>query len=115
MLKLIASRCKGEESDARASRTCRDTGHRIVHPLRYNTFKCQDIQDPEGGQMALPDRFFDSSPAKYLSWRLSPSTKQLAERRGFHLAPDDAPRVAVLLFRKHVITEQKYVPEFDCN
>ena len=115
MLQLIASRCSKDESAKELELpelvVTPDIG--IVHPLRYNTFTSRDIQevDPESRTMSLPDRFFDSSPSTYLSWRLSANTKKLAERRGFHLAPDNAPRVAVLLFRKHVITEQKYIPD----
>lgn len=79
----------------------------IVHPLRYNTFTGHDIADDKRSV----DRFFGSSPAEYMQWRLSDSTKQLAQSRHFVLAPDGAPRVAVLLYRKHVITEQKYIPD----
>ena len=41
-----------------------------------------------------------TSPSKYLAWRRShpPSL------------PSDAPVVAVLLYRKHIVTEQAYVP-----
>ncbi|KAJ8600569.1 hypothetical protein CTAYLR_008172 [Chrysophaeum taylorii] len=50
---------------------------------------------------AAPDRVFDS-PAAYLRWR---------ENHHLDLAPVDAPRVAVLLYRKHVLTRQPYVPQ----
>lgn len=113
MLQLIAGRCTAA-ADAVAIRQLElpelmvtpDIG--IVHPLRYNTFTSLDVRNMGG---SLVDRFFGSSPATYLTWRLSPATKALAVQQKFQLAPDDAPRVAVLLFRKHVITEQKYIPD----
>ena len=58
-----------------------------------------------------PGRYF-LSPREYLDWRLSAD-----DRGGRHsgwlqsAAPAEAPRVAVLLFRKHVITKQPYVWE----
>ena len=67
----------------------------LLHPLRHLHFTGND-------------RFMES-PASYLKWRLSPSTKDLARTSNFHLAPDNAPRAAVLLFRKHVITGQRYI------
>jgi magnesium chelatase subunit H len=113
MLQLVASRCgiaSAEDLQLPEVLITPDIG--VVHPLRYNTFTGTDVRDdgvPTIG--ALVDRFFASSPATYLSWRLSRSTKELAKRKGFALAPDDAPRAAVLLYRKHVITEQKYIPD----
>ncbi|KAL3785627.1 hypothetical protein ACHAW5_003407 [Stephanodiscus triporus] len=48
--------------------------------------------------------------SEYLRWRLSPTFEELARRRGFPMArSSDNPRVAVLLYRKHVITQQQYV------
>jgi len=50
------------------------------------------------------------SPAEYLAWRLSKSTQTLAKSAGFQLADNKkAPRVAILLYRKHVLTEQPYI------
>jgi magnesium chelatase subunit H len=63
------------------------------------------------------------SASEYLRWRLSPAFEELARDRGFPMARpspsndngDDTdrslplPRVAVLLYRKHVITQQRYV------
>jgi len=54
-------------------------------------------------------KVYMTSPAEYLKWRLSDKCKQLAKDKSFHLAPSTAPRVAFLLFRKHVITEQRYI------
>lgn len=113
MLQLIAGKCDAtiEQQELPELMVTPDIG--IVHPLRYNTFTGRDIAktDAIAGESAMPDRFFGSSPATYLSWRLSKATKELAERENFHLAPDDAPKVAVLMYRKHVITEQKYIPD----
>lgn len=54
-------------------------------------------------------RYF-ATPAEYVRWRESDACAAEAERARFSLAPPGAPRVAVLLFRKHVITEQPYIP-----
>jgi magnesium chelatase subunit H len=54
-------------------------------------------------------RKYFESPASYLSWRLSESARALSHEQGFKLAPADSPRVAVLLYRKHVITELRYI------
>jgi magnesium chelatase subunit H len=111
MLQLIAGRCNHlpvKQIDLPELVVTPDIG--IVHPLRYNTFTGRDLVD-ESSSRGQTDRFFDSSPDTYLKWRLSPTTKALAERQKFKLAPDNAPKVALLLFRKHVITEQKYIPD----
>ena len=49
------------------------------------------------------------SPASYLQWRLSKAAESAAQKEIFTLAPSDAPKVAMLLYRKHVITEQRYI------
>ena len=72
----------------------------LLHPLKDMELK---LATTTRGQ-----RFFES-PASYMSWRLSKPTLDLAAHHKFHLAPIDAPRVAVLLYRKHVITEQRYI------
>jgi magnesium chelatase subunit H len=102
MLQLIASKCTNGLLAIPELVVVPDIG--VVHPLRYNTFTGVDICNNV-------DRYFDSSPASYLAWRLSPTTQNVARARNFRLAPPDAPRVAVLLYRKHVITEQKYIPD----
>jgi magnesium chelatase subunit H len=110
MLQLIASRCSATSLDDYQQFTLPeltvtpDIG--LVHPLRYNTYTNVDMVPASG-----TDKFFHSSPANYMTWRLASSTKDLAQQRRFRLAPDDAPRVAILLYRKHVITEQKYIPD----
>lgn len=55
-------------------------------------------------------RFF-ATPAEFVKWRTSAECRRAAEAAGFQLAPPSAPRVAVLLFRKHVITAQPYIPQ----
>ena len=95
MLSIIASRCRSEKviTELPELEVTPDIG--LIHPVRYKT-------------VTGNDRYFES-PATYLFWRLSSSTKETAAKLGFTLAPDDAPRVAVLLYRKHVITEQRYI------
>ena len=44
-----------------------------------------------------------------LDWRLSPNCYELADQNKFHLATANAPRIAILLYRKHVITKQRYI------
>ena len=53
------------------------------------------------------------SPKSYLDWRLAESTYKKAQeqKQNFELAPPDSPIVAILLYRKHVITEQPYLYE----
>ena len=74
----------------------------LVHPLVWK-YNIPNIMEPNS--------YFHSSPAEYLQWRLSPSTKDFAKQHNYILAPDTAPRVAVLLFRKHVITNLHYIPD----
>ena len=47
-----------------------------------------------------------SSPKKYLQWYM-----QKCEDPANAMAPPNAPRVAVLLYRKHVITQQLYITQ----
>ncbi|KAL7468553.1 hypothetical protein ACHAXS_008781 [Conticribra weissflogii] len=54
---------------------------------------------------------FSANPKSYMRWRLSPECKELAKQQKFTLASDNAPRVAVLLYRKHVITNQRYIQD----
>lgn len=74
----------------------------LVHPLVWK-YNIPNVMEPNS--------YFHSSPAEYLRWRLSPSTKDFAKQHNYILAPDTAPRVAVLLFRKHVITDLHYIPD----
>ena len=95
MLDIVASLCReGHTSFEKLPELQVTPDIGLIHPLRY--------QNPE------ESRFFES-PRTYLFWRLSDSTKQFAIQQNFHLAPDDAPKVAILLYRKHVITEQRYL------
>ena len=67
----------------------------LIHPVWYQENKANP--------------FFES-PASYMAWRTSPAAVKAAHKQGFVLADTaTAPRVAVLLYRKHVITEQKYI------
>jgi len=54
---------------------------------------------------------FAANPKSYMEWRLSPACSELAKQQKFPLAPNDAPRIAVLLYRKHVITNQRYIQD----
>lgn len=46
-----------------------------------------------------------------MEWRLSPACTARAKEQNFQLAPNAAPRVALLLYRKHVITNQRYIQD----
>ena len=97
MLEIIGDRCQGKNAlsnDLPPVVVTPDMG--LIHPVQY--------RDPD--QRASP---YFLTPANYLTWRKSPAAKRAAERQGFQLADDDAPAVAVLLYRKHVITEQPYI------
>ena len=50
-----------------------------------------------------------TSPSDYLKWRLGANFYELAQKNGFVVANSNAPVVAVLLYRKHVITDQPYI------
>uniref|UniRef100_A0A6V0A4L5 magnesium chelatase n=1 Tax=Pseudo-nitzschia australis TaxID=44445 RepID=A0A6V0A4L5_9STRA len=56
----------------------------------------------------LKDRYF-TTPKEFVEWRYSDDCFESALLKGFALAPKDAPRVAILLYRKHVITDQPYI------
>jgi len=60
---------------------------------------------PQGLIHPLTTEIF-SSPKKYLQWY-----QQKAKDPSNGMAPPDAPRVAVLLYRKHVITQQLYIKQ----
>ena len=69
----------------------------LLHPLTMD------------GKASTGSQYF-ASPKEYIDWRESKECQQLAELRGFRLAQTEiAPRVAVLLYRKHVITGQRYI------
>lgn len=55
-----------------------------------------------------PFKIFDT-PAQYLQWRLSVAANEAASSKKFPLAPNDAPRVAVLLNRDHM--QQRYITD----
>lgn len=50
-----------------------------------------------------------TSPKEYVTWRESKLCIDCATEKNFALAPNDGPRVAILLYRKHVITDQRYI------
>jgi magnesium chelatase subunit H len=58
-----------------------------------------------------PNHYF-KSPREYVQWRESNDCYEIAKTQyRFELATRDAPRVAILLYRKHVITEQRYISD----
>jgi len=73
----------------------------LLHPLKDRELKFTT--------KTSNNQWFFESPASYISWRQDQSTLDFAKEQKFRLAPLDAPRVAVLLYRKHVITGQKYI------
>jgi magnesium chelatase subunit H len=98
MLRVIADRCSGGKSllstDLPELVVTPDIG--ITHPVRKH--------------LTGTSQYFES-PAAYITWRFSKSAKEDARKQKFQLAPDDAPRAAVLLYRKHVITELRYIDD----
>lgn len=95
MLRVVADRCLEKQqlssTDLPDLVVTPDIG--LVHPLREH----------------LDWNKYFESPAAYITWRLSKSTKADAQKRTFQLASDNAPRVAVLIYRKHVISKLRYV------
>jgi len=65
----------------------------LLHPLR-------DDDD---------NNYYFKTPKEFLQWRYSDDCLEQSVVKGFDLAPKDAPKVAMLLYRKHVITNQQYV------
>jgi len=92
MLQLISDSCRGDISLSLPDvQMTPDIG--LIHPL-------------------LKDRMtYIESPRSYLDWRLSSIAYEKAQHQNFDLAPIDSPIVAILLYRKHVITEQQYLYE----
>ena len=94
MLKIIGNRCQGDNTlskDLPPVVVTPDMG--LIHPVHY-----RGSENP-----------YFVSPAAYMQWRKSNIAKEAARQQGFQLADDNAPVVAVLLYRKHVITEQPYI------
>ena len=62
----------------------------------------------------LAGRYF-ATPREYLAWYEEEQRKAIAmgaeEGRGQRVAPLGSPKVAVLLYRKHVITRQGYIAQ----
>lgn len=61
----------------------------------------------------MAGRYF-STPKEYLAWYEGRQEEALAlegEGRGRGVAPPGSPKVAVLLYRKHVITRQGYISQ----
>ncbi len=94
----------------------------LIHPLMMVEGEVDD--DDDEGHATHRRRFHYSyndrpryimeSASEYFQWRLSSSFEELAHRRGFPMAKayEYPPRVAVLLYRKHVITQQRYILDF---
>lgn len=60
-------------------------------------------------------RYF-STPKEYLGWYEGEQERAAAAGesgvgRGHRVAPAESPRVAVLLYRKHVVTKQGYISQ----
>ena len=108
MLQLLSRKCKNnlEEIDRKEQQPWNppqlevtpDIG--LVHPLATKKISTTLQQQ---------QRTIFESPALYMKWRLSEECYKTSIEKNFALAPKSAPKVALLLFRKHVITEQKYI------
>ena len=97
MLRLVAESCTDGGAAAAAPRpdleVTPDIG--LIHPLLRHSASSSYIE----------------SPRAYLDWRFSEAAKTAASEQGFVLAPSSSPVVAVLVYRKHVITELEYLYE----
>jgi magnesium chelatase subunit H len=133
MLQLVASLVQKREDlmlqDLPPLQVTPDIG--LIHPLLMN-----DKGEESSSSRPRRHRFhfpydqqpqYMESPAEYLKWRLSPAFQELALQQGFPMARPtttttmspasgggttllrDPPKVALLLFRKHVITQQRYI------
>ena len=106
--KLVDSRTGGEENVGNMLHVLFE---RHVAPVPSFAAAPTVVETPGIGCLHPLSSEYFLSPAAYLEWRLAASTATEASRRNFTLASPAAPRVAVLLFRKHVITDQPYIPE----
>ncbi len=84
--------------------------------LLQKSYKHEDISHlpkvvvtPDVGLLHPLREGYFSSPKKFLEWRESEDCIEKAALESFTLAPKEAPRVAFLLYRKHVITDQRYI------
>jgi len=80
----------------------------LLHPLLQDRISRTDNMNND------KKRYF-TNPKEYVAWRESDSLRKRYSAQSmnhtFHLASNDAPRVAILLYRKHVITNQPYIYE----
>jgi len=70
------------------------------------------IETPALGVIHPAVKTYFSSPKSYLDWYVSAEERaKLDPFDAARMPPPTAPRVAILLFRKHVITKQRYIPQ----
>ncbi len=84
--------------------------------LLQKAYKHKDISNlpkvvvtPDLGLLHPLYEGYFTSPKEFMKWRESYECLEKAAQEEFTLAPVGAPRVAMLLYRKHVITEQQYI------
>jgi magnesium chelatase subunit H len=93
------------------------TNVQYMFDLLQKSYENQDISKlptviitPDIGLLhPLRDNFYFTTPKEFLQWRYSDDCLERATLKGYTLAPKDAPVVAILLYRKHVITDQRYI------
>jgi magnesium chelatase subunit H len=67
------------------------------------------IETPAMGLLHPDYGGYFETPKAYLDWYLSP--EHPSPPSPLHPSPSPAPRIAILLYRKHVITHQPYIPQ----
>jgi len=67
------------------------------------------VVTPDVGLLHPLHEGYFTSPKEFMSWRESDECLNKSVEEKFALAPVGAPRVAMLLYRKHVITDQQYI------
>ncbi|MEH1873773.1 magnesium chelatase subunit H [Nostoc sp.] len=69
------------------------------------------IETPNIGLLHPDYQGFFESPKAYLEWYLVGQSSRLPLSQGAHVAHPTKPIVGILLYRKHVITKQPYIPQ----
>jgi magnesium chelatase subunit H len=93
------------------------TNVQYMFDLLQKSYENQDISKlptviitPDIGLLhPLRENFYFTTPKRFLQWRYSDDCLERATLKGYTLAPKGAPVVAILLYRKHVITDQRYI------
>ena len=87
-----------------------DTDHKQGRRIEFDKLPLLQITPDIGLLHPLKPNSYFASPTEYIQWRESSDCYEAAKNQDhFKLAARDSPRIALLLYRKHVITGQRYI------